>query len=352
MAIICKKCSKTIENPRKFCSFCGAELEIAPPVVPVRKFCSGCGSAIREGVRNCPECDAPYMEAGNTGECDDAKENEKEAHEEETHASRAKIVYYEQDKSEKGALIDKLVREKNDLHIYCAECNHELSDGDVFCARCGTCVYNYENEIEVHCKKCGNVVKKDLPFCSKCGSSQSNTSSGNSRAVDRPSHGRHAYIIISCILSAVTVYLMFQKWLEPASIFRSFGSAVSIFRFFEILVELRGYVQAENDGVFIIIGCIVVLLVGSATAYVVYAISILACIGQQQLSRTSSGRVAFVLLLIAFLTLVVTVFIFNDYVKSETHGLISAVVKLAPVSYIAMIAAVINRVALTRNCTA
>lgn len=47
--IICSNCAAEFEPTDKFCSECGAELEVA-------EFCTNCGSELDPGDKFCPEC--------------------------------------------------------------------------------------------------------------------------------------------------------------------------------------------------------------------------------------------------------------------------------------------------------
>lgn len=51
---VCPNCGAAVADGKKFCSECGAKIEVPVPAGP--KYCTGCGAVIAEGRKFCSEC--------------------------------------------------------------------------------------------------------------------------------------------------------------------------------------------------------------------------------------------------------------------------------------------------------
>ncbi len=190
----------------------------------------------------------------------------------------------------------------------------------------------------MYCIKCGKELPEGANVCPNCG----NVIKTIGGEKETP-HSTGFYI--SMLLSGLVIIMIFLKWVNT-SITSYFGSkGFSLFQMSKFASTLKD--MTEGEGSFLLGLIAILIIVMCAVCIICTAIYIWKSFSRD-VEPEIWGKRGMMFAIIISVTIIILSFIINKRIERETEGLISGLIQLTAAPYCTLIAAVINRLCMSK----
>lgn len=193
--------------------------------------------------------------------------------------------------------------------MYCRNCGKEMDENDKFCKECGTNAIGELNKIHETSKSI-DIKKMNMKY-------------------------------VAFILSGLSFIFLLLKWISvpAAQIFGGYGveSKYTLLQILDFTNSLYNNVNNHNmDGLKIFATVFFGITILTLVCHIIFCFALFI----NQNKSVYIGRAAFIMSIILPVSIFSFIMLLNNYVKSESKGLISTVIELTPFPYIVALAGV------------